>query len=94
MSPIVSKAESDVYYVDHADRETLQAKYATDPNVDIQKIAPVDAHIQPFIESNSRPINPRPASDCVVEHGAIDAFRPRELREVSFEIPVAAQVIF
>jgi SAM-dependent methyltransferase len=29
--------------VDHADREALQAKYANDPNVDIQKIVPVDA---------------------------------------------------
>jgi len=43
ISPIVSKEESEVFYVDHADRETLQAKYANDPNVDIQKIVPVDA---------------------------------------------------
>jgi len=43
MSPIVSKEESEVFYVDHADRETLQAKYANDPNVDIQKIVLVDA---------------------------------------------------
>jgi len=43
MSPIVSKEESDVFYVDHADREALQAKYADDPNVDVQKIVPVDA---------------------------------------------------
>jgi SAM-dependent methyltransferase len=43
ISPVVSKEESEVFYVDHADRETLQAKYANDPNVDIQKIVPVDA---------------------------------------------------
>lgn len=42
-SPIVGKDESEVYYVDHADREALQAKYLHDPNVDVQKIAPIDA---------------------------------------------------
>jgi SAM-dependent methyltransferase len=43
MSPMVTKADSDVFYVDHADRETLQAKYAADPNVDTEKIVSVDA---------------------------------------------------
>lgn len=43
VTPIVSKEISEVYYVDHADRETLREKYAHDPNVDIDKIVPVDA---------------------------------------------------
>ncbi|MBV8072481.1 MAG: methyltransferase domain-containing protein [Acidobacteriaceae bacterium] len=42
-TPIISKQVSEVYYVDHADRETLQAKYAEDPNVEIEKIVAVDA---------------------------------------------------
>jgi predicted SAM-dependent methyltransferase len=42
-SPLVSKAESRVFYVDHADRETLCQKYANDPNVDTAKIVSIDA---------------------------------------------------
>lgn len=42
-SPIVGKDESEVYYVDHVDQETLRAKYSHDANVDIEKIASVDA---------------------------------------------------
>lgn len=43
ISPLVSKQVSEVYYVDHADRETLQKKYASDPNVDTEKIVSIDA---------------------------------------------------
>jgi SAM-dependent methyltransferase len=42
-APIVTKAESDIRYVDWADQQTLQAKYAHDPNVNVAKIVPVDA---------------------------------------------------
>jgi SAM-dependent methyltransferase len=42
-TPIVSKQESEVYYVDHTDRDGLRAKYATDPNVDKEKIVETDA---------------------------------------------------
>ncbi|HBK07099.1 MAG TPA: class I SAM-dependent methyltransferase [Acetobacteraceae bacterium] len=41
-APIVTKAESDIRYVDWADQQTLKAKYAHDPNVDVDKIVPVD----------------------------------------------------
>jgi SAM-dependent methyltransferase len=43
VTPIVSKEISEVYYVDHAGREELQAKYANDPNVNIEKIVQIDA---------------------------------------------------
>lgn len=42
-SPIISKNEFQVLYVDHADRETLCQKYKDDPNVDVDKIVSVDA---------------------------------------------------
>lgn len=42
-SPLVTKADSDVRYVDWTDQRTLQAKYAADPNVDTSKIVSVDA---------------------------------------------------
>jgi SAM-dependent methyltransferase len=42
-NPMVTKGESEVYYVDHADQQALQAKYLHDPNVDVQSIVPVDA---------------------------------------------------
>ncbi len=41
-APILTKAESDIRYVDWADQQTLKAKYANDPNVNIDKIVPVD----------------------------------------------------
>ncbi len=41
-APIVTKAESDIRYVDWADQQALKAKYANDPNVDVNKIVPVD----------------------------------------------------
>lgn len=41
--PIVSKSEGSVFYVDHASRPDLAAKYANDPNVaDVAKIVEVD----------------------------------------------------
>jgi SAM-dependent methyltransferase len=43
MSPIVSKEESTVYYVDHEDQAGLRAKFKDEPHVDIDKIVPVDA---------------------------------------------------
>ena len=42
-SPIIRKSESEVYYVDHAERETLRAKYAHDPKVNVEEIVSVDA---------------------------------------------------
>jgi SAM-dependent methyltransferase len=42
-NPVVDKRDSDVLYVDHADEESLKIKYATDPNVDVEKIVAVDA---------------------------------------------------
>jgi SAM-dependent methyltransferase len=42
-SPVVDKRDSEVLYVDHADEESLKIKYATDPNVDVEKIVVVDA---------------------------------------------------
>jgi SAM-dependent methyltransferase len=42
-SPIVSKSEGNVFYVDHASTQDLVAKYANDPNVgDVAKIVAVD----------------------------------------------------
>ena len=41
-SPLVQKAEGDVLYVDHVDREALIAKYADDPAVDADGIVEVD----------------------------------------------------
>jgi len=40
--PIVDKAESQVLYVDHADTESLRRKFASDPNVDVDKIVDID----------------------------------------------------
>src|SRR5258706_9842625 len=41
--PIVAKSEGSVFYVDHASRQDLVAKYANDPNVaDLAKIVGVD----------------------------------------------------
>lgn len=42
MSPVISKNESEIYYVDHADRETLQSRYLQDPNVNPEQIVTVD----------------------------------------------------
>ena len=42
MTPLVHKHEGDIVYVDHADTETLRAKYACDPGVDLSLIVPVD----------------------------------------------------
>lgn len=42
-SPVVTKEQSDVRYVDWTDQQGLRARYATDPNVDGSKIVPVDA---------------------------------------------------
>jgi len=41
-SPIVTKAEGPILYVDHADSASRRTKHATDPNVDITKIVDVD----------------------------------------------------
>jgi len=42
-TPLVSKAEGEVIYVDHADTETLREKYRGDPAVDVEAIVQVDA---------------------------------------------------
>ena len=41
-APILTKAESDIRYVDWAGQQTLKSKYAGDPNVNVDKIVPVD----------------------------------------------------
>lgn len=41
-SPLVSKAEGEIYYVDYADAEHSRQKYATDPNVKIEDIVEID----------------------------------------------------
>ena len=41
--PVVTKNEGDIIYVDHLDTESLKAKYADEPYVDISKIPSVDA---------------------------------------------------
>lgn len=41
-APIVTKAESDIRYVDWADQQALKTKYAHDPNVDVNTIVQVD----------------------------------------------------
>jgi SAM-dependent methyltransferase len=40
--PLINKAESHVLYVDHTDAENLRRIYASDPNVDIDKIVEID----------------------------------------------------
>jgi len=42
-APVVSKTESDVLYVDHLDTAALREKYAADPDIDVDRIVPVDA---------------------------------------------------
>lgn len=42
-SPVVSKQEGVIYYVDYADAEFLRNRYKDDPNVDTSKIASIDA---------------------------------------------------
>lgn len=42
-SPIVSKKEASIYYVDFADTDFLRNRYKDDPYVDISKIVSVDA---------------------------------------------------
>ena len=42
-SPLVTKAEADIRYIDWTDQQALVAKYSNDPNVDTAKIVPVDA---------------------------------------------------
>lgn len=48
-SPVVTKAQGEVYYVDHADREALQAKYANDEHMKtrLDEIVEVDFVLQP-----------------------------------------------
>ncbi|MBC9179295.1 methyltransferase domain-containing protein [Pseudoroseomonas ludipueritiae] len=41
--PLVTRAEGRIIYVDHTDTASLRAKYAGDPNVDIDAIVEVDA---------------------------------------------------
>jgi SAM-dependent methyltransferase len=40
--PLIGKDESDIYYVDHCSAEDLRKKYAGDPNVNPDNIAPID----------------------------------------------------
>ena len=42
-SPLVSRADGPVVYIDHADTDTLKRKYASDPTIDIDAIVNVDA---------------------------------------------------
>ncbi len=42
MTPLVSKADGPIIYVDHADTETLRKKYDGDPGVETACIVPVD----------------------------------------------------
>lgn len=42
-APLVGKEQSNIRYVDWADQQTLRARYAADPNVDVDEIVPVDA---------------------------------------------------
>lgn len=42
-SPVVSKQEGKIYYVDYADAEFLRNRYKDDPNVDTSKIVFIDA---------------------------------------------------
>ena len=42
-SPVVSKQEGAIYYVDYADAEFLRNRYKDDPNVDTSKIVSIDA---------------------------------------------------
>lgn len=48
-SPVVTKAEAQIFYVDHADREDLQAKYANDEHMKtrLDDIVEVDFVLQP-----------------------------------------------
>jgi hypothetical protein len=50
--PIISKSESQVYYLDHGPTADLRRKYANDPNVDKDKIVDVDfvADGRPYAE--------------------------------------------
>src|ERR1700722_8436880 len=41
-SPIVTRNEGRVFYVDYTDAESLKAKYASDSSVDVSKIVEVD----------------------------------------------------
>lgn len=41
-NPTVRKSEGVIYYVDYADTDFLQNRYKDDPNVDINKIVPID----------------------------------------------------
>ena len=43
MSPLVTRAEGNIIYVDHADTETLRKKYAGHDGIDISRIVEVDA---------------------------------------------------
>ncbi len=42
-TPLLRPPEADIRYVDHADQASLREKYRDDPNVDIDKIVPIDA---------------------------------------------------
>jgi 2-polyprenyl-3-methyl-5-hydroxy-6-metoxy-1,4-benzoquinol methylase len=41
-SPLVTKQEGNIFYVDHADTEALKSAYRLHPGVDLDKIVPVD----------------------------------------------------
>lgn len=42
MAPIVTPADGEIYYLDHASTEDLRAKYEHDPAVSVDRITPVD----------------------------------------------------
>lgn len=41
-APLVRKSDGDIFYVDHADSDSLRAKYLNDPGVNIDNIVNVD----------------------------------------------------
>lgn len=43
VSPTVRKEEGRVFYVDHDTTENLHKKFANDPNIDVDRIVPIDA---------------------------------------------------
>jgi hypothetical protein len=69
LAPVVSKSEGNIIYVDHLDTESLKAKYADDPNVDISKIISVDAvwGSRTLLQAVGRPVDYVIASH-VAEH--------------------------
>jgi SAM-dependent methyltransferase len=43
VSPLVRPSEGSIFYVDHADTETLKVKYSADPSIDVSQLVEVGA---------------------------------------------------